>query len=103
MIRILAKLDAKGLVRCSISGHSGYAERGQDIVCAAVSTAFTGAMNCLDDPQDCYRICVSSGEGEVAVLKDISQHDRIVLEVMIRELGYLSETYPEFIQYREEK
>ena len=32
-----------------VSGHSGYAEEGQDIVCAAVSTAVTFAETTLND------------------------------------------------------
>lgn len=30
----------------SCSGHSGYAEKGQDIVCAAISTAVQYCVNC---------------------------------------------------------
>ena len=33
----------------SISGHSGYAEAGQDIVCAAISTAVTMAEATIND------------------------------------------------------
>lgn len=32
---------------CSVSGHAGYAERGQDIVCAAVSSAVQLSANLL--------------------------------------------------------
>ncbi len=38
--------DIKGLY---ISGHSGYAEQGSDIICAAASTLFYTAANALEE------------------------------------------------------
>lgn len=38
MLVITAKYDTFGICRLSAQGHSGFAESGSDIVCAAVST-----------------------------------------------------------------
>ncbi len=48
---ILAKFQKTqgALEGFEITGHSGYAERGRDIVCAAVSSAVQLAMNLLND------------------------------------------------------
>lgn len=97
------KLSKGAVEAVKVSGHSGYGVRGKDIVCAAVSTALVGALNCLDDPSINYRIEVERGLGDITVLRSPSDHDRVVLEVMVRELGYLAETYPEFIRYQEEE
>ena len=86
-----------------MTGHSGYAEAGHDIICAAVSTAFIGVINCLDDAPETYAISVESGLGSIQVNREVSPHDQVALEVMVRILGELAETYPDFIQYQEER
>ncbi len=40
----------EGVVRSfHCSGHSGYAEEGEDIVCAGISALVINTVNCLDD------------------------------------------------------
>ncbi len=42
--------DSKGLLNgFSISGHAGYAERGNDVVCASVSSAVQLIVNLLNE------------------------------------------------------
>lgn len=42
--------DSKGLLNgFSISGHAGYADRGQDVVCASVSSAVQLIVNLLNE------------------------------------------------------
>ncbi len=48
MIRAVFTGDRLGLYRASISGHSGTAPRGEDLVCAGVSAMVQGALNGLD-------------------------------------------------------
>lgn len=104
MIRISLALDASGDVKhLLVEGHSGSAEKGKDIVCAAVSAVVIGAVNCLDDGEGNYGITVEEGLVEVSVSPDRSSHDRVVLEVCRRELSNLADTYPEYIQYQEER
>ena len=42
-------MDDDRITGFSVSGHSGYAEAGQDIVCAAISTAVTMAEAIIND------------------------------------------------------
>ena len=42
-------MDGDRISGFSVSGHSGYAEKGADIVCAAVSTAVTMAEATIND------------------------------------------------------
>lgn len=42
-------LDSGEIIGFDISGHSGYAEAGQDIVCAAVSSAAYMTVNTITD------------------------------------------------------
>ncbi len=103
MIRVKVLYRGQAIQQISVSGHSGYAEAGHDIICAAVSTAFVGVINCLDDAPETYEINVESGLGSIRVNREVSQHDAVALEVMVRILGELAETYPDFIQYQEER
>ena len=48
MIKVqIIKGDDK--VMLSVKGHAGYADKGEDIVCAGVSAIIFGLMNALDE------------------------------------------------------
>ena len=90
----------------SISGHSGYAEAGQDIVCAAVSAVVTMAEATIND------VCgakakVRVGEDEARVtLKlpkscDEEESVQAVLAGMMVTLIALQEDYSDFIEVLE--
>ena len=50
MITITLQRDATGTVRCfTASGHAGYAEKGQDIICAAISALAAAAIGSLQE------------------------------------------------------
>ncbi len=49
MIKFKVKRSAEGkIVEFEVKGHSGFAESGKDIVCAAVSTACTMTVNGIE-------------------------------------------------------
>lgn len=72
------------------SGHSGHAEAGKDVVCAAVSSAVQLTANILDElgmkPEinvgdnviEC--ICGEVGEGSSRLLNVLKQHFEAILE-----------------------
>lgn len=103
MIRIKASFDgSRRLIALTVDGHAGYADKGFDIYCAAVSAVFLGGLNCLDDPKERYEAKAVSGFGHLTVRQPISDHDRVVLEVMARELKDIADTYPDYVRYQEE-
>ena len=90
----------------TVSGHSGYAEAGKDIVCAAVSAVVTMAEATIND------VCgakakVRVGEDEARItLKlpkscDEEESVQAVLAGMILTLINLQEDYPDFIEVLE--
>ena len=90
----------------SISGHSGYAEAGQDIVCAAISAVVTMAEATIND------VCgakakVRVGEDEARItLKlpkscDEEESVQAVLAGMMVTLIALQEDYSDFIEVLE--
>lgn len=48
MTRVVVCRDERGVRSLTVSGHSGYAESGRDIVCAAVSTLITTCANAME-------------------------------------------------------
>ena len=90
----------------SVSGHSGYAEAGQDIVCAAISAVVTMAEATIND------VCgakakVRVGEDEARItLKlpkscDEEESVQAVLAGMMVTLINLQEDYSDFIEVLE--
>ena len=90
----------------SISGHSGYAEAGQDIVCAAISAVVTMAEATIND------VCgakakVRVGEDEARVTlklpKSCDEEETVqaVLAGMMVTLIALQEDYSDFIEVLE--
>ena len=90
----------------TVSGHSGYAEAGKDIVCAAVSAVVTMAEATIND------VCgakakVRVGENDARITlklpKSCDEEDTVqaVLAGMMVTLIGLQEDYPEFIEVLE--
>ncbi|MBO2516017.1 MAG: ribosomal-processing cysteine protease Prp [Clostridiales bacterium] len=80
-------------------GHSGYAEEGSDIVCAAVSALTQTAVNALETVAKVTpEVKVKDGSLE-ARLPDTENHDaQIILQSMVQGLRDISESYPAFVR-----
>lgn len=100
MIDVLITSDGNDIATISIKGHAEYASEGQDIYCAAVSAVWQCGLTCLDD--DCYELSSKKGDSSLNILGKTSQHDTIVLEVIVRSLKELSQNFPEYVRVREE-
>ena len=91
-VKVLTKWD--NLYGLEVSGHAGYAEHGQDLVCAGVSSIVTGGFNALSK-EDIEEIALEEGYAKV-ILKDNSASLE-VLKVIIIQLQTMEESYPKFI------
>ncbi|MGN1404200.1 MAG: ribosomal-processing cysteine protease Prp [Ruminococcus sp.] len=87
---------------CAVQGHSGYAEAGSDIVCAAVTTAVQTVANLLTE---IYRLPVTAEEDEETATVTIrltepedSGNAQKLLEGLWLELQLLADAYPAHIQ-----
>ena len=82
----------------SITGHSGYARHGSDIVCAAVSSAAYMTANTITDVfhSDAE---ASESDGEMnLVVKDGGENALGILEGFRLHMEQLREQYPRFIK-----
>lgn len=80
-----------------ISGHAGFAEKGQDIVCAAVSSAVQLTANLITETFQ-EKADVSVSENGISIrLKQSSENGSALLNGLYQHLTYLAEDYPDTI------
>ena len=91
MIKVTVKYKANQIESIILKGHSGYAEYGQDVVCAGASSC---ALNALTNPNG-FDIVYEEGNGSIVTLSDVSDHDKVVLEVLVTQLETIAFSYPE--------
>ena len=90
----------------SVSGHSGYAEQGADIVCAAVSAVVTMAEATINDVCGAKaKVRVKDEQARITLTLPAScdEEDTVqaVLAGMMVTLISLQEDYPDFIEVLE--
>ena len=90
----------------SVSGHSGYAEAGSDIVCAAVSAVVTMAEATINDVCGAKAKVRVKEEGARVTLTlpvscDEEESVQAVLAGMILTLMSLRDDYPDYIEVME--
>ena len=90
----------------SISGHSGYAEAGKDIVCAAISAVVTMAEATINDVCGAKaKVRVKDEQARITLTLPTSCDEeetvQAVLAGMMVTLLSLQEDYPDFIEVLE--
>lgn len=78
----------------TVTGHAGYADAGEDIVCASVSSAVQMSANLITDSFG-EKAGVSAADNVITVrLKEMRGNGSAVLNGLCDHLRYLSEDYP---------
>ena len=90
----------------SVSGHSGYAEAGQDIVCAAISAVVTMAEATINDVCGAKaKVRVKDDQARITLTLptscDEEESVQAVLSGMMLTLISLREDYPDYIEVLE--
>ena len=90
----------------SVSGHSGYAENGQDIVCAAISAVVTMAEATINDVCGAKaKVRVKEEDARITLTLPTScdEEDTVqaVLAGMLVTLCNLRDDYPDYIEVLE--
>ena len=94
--------DKSGLHRgFEVSGHSGYAKSGNDIVCAAISVLTTNTINSIETFTDDF-ISYESDENTAfmkLILEEESSHDaQLLMDAMILGLSTMAKAYPKNVR-----
>ena len=110
MINIIVKTSNQKIISLEVTGHSGYAVAGKDIVCSAVSTLTEALINGLIDVVGVsidYTIDEDTPYLKVALptnLDETKSHDsQILLKSTVNALKSIWESYPKFINIKEKK
>ena len=90
----------------SISGHSGYAEAGQDIICAAISAIVTMAEATINDVCGAKaKVRVKEEDARITLTLptacDEEESVQAVLAGMLLTLCSMRDDYPDFIEVLE--
>ena len=90
----------------SVSGHSGYAEAGQDIVCAAISAIVTMAEATINDVCGAKaKVRVKDEDARITLTLpaacDEEESVQAVLAGMLLTLCNMRDEYPDFIEVLE--
>ena len=90
----------------SVSGHSGYAEAGSDIVCAAISAVVTMAEATINDVCGAKaKVRVKDEQARITLMLPAScdEEDAVqaVLAGMLLPLSSLRDDYPDYIEVLE--
>ena len=90
----------------SVSGHSGYAEAGADIVCAAVSAVVTMAEATINDVCGAKaKVRVKDADNRITLMLptscDEEESVQAVLAGMLLTLCNLRDQYPDYIEVLE--
>ncbi len=101
MVKINIKKNNDLVYEIVIKGHSGYNERGKDIVCAAISTMAITSVNNILTLDDSISYEVNSGFLKIRVLKDTDINQKL-LNNLIKMFKELKDQYPKNIEIRNE-
>ena len=96
-------MDGDRINGFSVSGHSGYAEAGQDIVCAAISAVVTMAEATINDicgAKAKVRVKEADARTTLTLPSSCDEEDSVqaVLAGMMLTLCSLRDDYPDYIE-----
>ena len=100
MIKFSTVKNTDGSVsKFTVSGHSGFAESGEDIVCAAVSSTVWMTINGIEK-QNLARLSYEERDGFVdcIVEEKFSDGADVLLNSLVMFIAELSEQYKEFLK-----
>ena len=99
-------MDGERITGFSVSGHSGYAEAGSDIVCAAISAVVTMAEATINDVCGAKaKVRVKENDARVTLTLPATCEEeeaiQTVLAGMMLYLCSLRDEYPDYIEVLE--
>ena len=97
MIKITASRNNGKITSLTVKGHANSAPKGEDLVCAAVSSILVGGCNALTNP-NCYAIKLDSGDASINETSNANKHDYEVLETILIQFKTIEESNKKFLQ-----
>ncbi len=105
MTKIVFHKQGEDFVRIESNGHTGYAERGEDVVCAAISALIQGAALGIREVAGVkakYRVNEEKGSLLLELPSDLGEEKRhdcnVILKTLLVSVTDISEGYSEYIE-----
>lgn len=92
MIKVKFILNSNTLNTIEVIGHANFAEKGNDIVCSAVSAILYTCLNSLKSLNK-KDIEIKDGYCKILNLQNIDEHDKTVIEVFKNGMEMISDEY----------
>lgn len=87
MIKIQVIYHNSEFRELKIQGHAKAADKGQDIVCAAVSAVSEGGVQALTDDEKSYEFEMKEGYLDLKrIAPNMSEHDKTVMMTIVTQL-----------------
>ena len=84
----------------AVTGHARYAERGKDIVCAAVSVLFQNMCNSIQ-AFTCDRVRIRTDPGDSRIdFKELTESGKLLVDSFFCGICAISSEYPEYVEIR---
>lgn len=95
---ITARYDRDGESHTlSVNGHAGYAEKGQDIVCAGVSAIVYALIGWLENNIESY-VSIDERNGEVVIACEGDEQVEAVFYMAAIGIENIANTYPDHVE-----
>lgn len=106
MIKVSLSYGLDESIWLNMDGHANYAEKGEDIVCAAMSALFFNTVNSITDytvseVETFDKIYIDGIGGSVAHIKNPDEKSKLLLKSMLSGIMDLKEQYPDNITIEE--
>ena len=103
MVRVHVKRHQGIIQEVEIKNDAGYADAGQDLVCAGVSSIAVGMMNALDEmvPEACDFVLKEAYIKIETILPDATAG--ILLQGMYYQLSTMQESYADYITINDQE
>ena len=106
MTEVFVKTENDRVISVDSKGHAGFAKRGKDIVCSAVSVLMINTVNSIRSfTEDEIGVESDQKSGKISILlpKEYSEKTDVLLKALLLGLSGIEEEYPEnFRLYTEE-
>lgn len=100
MIKCYVTLENDDIMKLEISGHAGYADSGNDIVCSAVSMLSYAIANKILNLD--FETAVEVLDNKFVFKNDVASHDlNLLLETLYEGLLMVEDQYGDYISIKE--
>ena len=102
MIQVKVKLHEGRIQELDVKGHAGYAESGEDLVCAGVSCIMYGTYNALAElvnQNDFVGLVEDQGHFNISIRQE-SEVAEIILKTAVIQLETIQESYSDYIRIK---